>query len=259
MEATMQTTSKWAMPACVLAIAGAAAAALVALSMTAEAANPVTPPVFSNPTTFTNPYMPFVPGAVKVLTGRDGRTRLTVVDLYLTQTRQFTFGGETVTCRGLQETEFEDGEVAEISVNWFAQADDGSVWYFGETVDDYEDGVVTGHGGSWLVGGPGAGDPPGTMTVSTPGSFMPGNPEVGDEVVPEDLPDGSKEIGTIRKVGRTVRVPGGKFTNCVEMREFTLPDEDTESKWYAPGIGVFRVKAGSEQLTFEAATLRLAD
>jgi hypothetical protein len=238
------------------AVAALTAAGLVALSLRADAAAPVDPPVFSNPTNFTNPYFPFTPGAVKVFTGHDGRTRLAVVDLYLADTRQFMLGAQTVTCRVLQETEFEDGEVSEISRNFFAQADDGTVWYFGETVDVYEDGVVTEHPGSWLVGGPRAGDPEGTMTVAAPGSFMPGNPEVGDQVEPEDLPDGSMEIGTVRKVGKSIRVPALKFTNCIEVREHVLPDDEFESKWYAPGVGVVRVKAGKEQLFFEAGTLR---
>ena len=38
-----------------------------------------------------------------------------------------------------------DGRVLEVARDYYAQADDGSVWYFGEDVDNYEDGVVVDH------------------------------------------------------------------------------------------------------------------
>jgi len=221
----------------------------------ASASVPAGPPVFSDPLTIDNTYFPVVPGAVKVSRGKDGSDRITVVELFRSDTRTFVVGGATVACRALQETEFEGGELAEISVNWFAQSDDGSVWYFGETVDDYDDGVVTGHGGSWLVGGPAGGDPPETMTVAAPALFMPGNPEVGDEFRPEDLPDGSIEVGTVARLGRKVRTPAGLFEDCLEVGELHLPDGETETKWYAPGQGVVKAKGKHEQVLLEASTL----
>jgi len=41
----------------------------------------------------------------------------------------------------------------EVSQNFFAQADDGTVYYFGELVDTYGGGSVVSHEGSWLLGG----------------------------------------------------------------------------------------------------------
>lgn len=256
LEAGRSGVSRHWVPWCAATVAGAAATCLVALSIAAQAAAPADPPVFTNPTSITNPYFPFVPGAVKIFRGQEGRTRIGVADLYLTDTRTFTLNGNAVTCRVLQETEFEDGELTEISRNFFAQADDGTVWYFGETVDDYDEGVVSGHGGSWVVGTPLPGDPPGTMSVTVPGSFMPGNPEVGDEVKPEDLPDGGIELGTVRKVGVKVRTPNGKLTDCIEIREQHLPGDEFESKWYARGVGLIKARGGGELLLLEASTMR---
>ncbi len=65
--------------------------------------------------TFTNPYQPFQPGAVKVFRGRKSGAPSVIVDLYLTGTRTFRVGTADVPTRILQETEFEDGDVAEIS------------------------------------------------------------------------------------------------------------------------------------------------
>jgi hypothetical protein len=216
---------------------------------------PESPGTFSDPLTIDNPYSPVVPGAVKVYEGHEEDARITVVDLHLAATRDFVVDGATVRCRAMQETEFEDGELVEISVNWFAQSDDGTVWYFGETVDDYEDGEVVGHGGSWLVGGPAAGDPVETMTVAEPAVFMPGTPQKGDVFRPEDLPDGSVEVGTVRRLGRRVRTPAGRFRGCVEVGELHLPDRERETKWYAPGVGVVLARARGERLALVASTL----
>ena len=141
------------------AIALSAAAMIVAAGQyftdrVAHAQVPAGPPTFSNPTVFTNEFMPFEVGAVKAYLGRSDGERTVLVDLYLDETRDFQWSGMTVTCSILQETEFEYGELVEVSTNFFTCADDGSVYYFGELVDDYEDGEVVSHDGAWLVGGP---------------------------------------------------------------------------------------------------------
>ena len=52
--------------------------------------------------------------------------------------------------RVVEEREYEDGKLVEISLNFFAMANEtGDVFYFGEDVDDYADGEVVGHGGQW--------------------------------------------------------------------------------------------------------------
>ncbi len=51
----------------------------------------------------------------------------------------------------------------------YAQADDGSVWYFGEDVFDFRDGAIVVTEGTWLAGR----DGPAAM-------IMPADPQVGD-------------------------------------------------------------------------------
>jgi len=109
---------------------------------------PAAPPVFSNPLSITNPYHPFVPGRVKHYEVIQGHPDAEDIDTYLSDTRTFSWNGKLVRCRVLQETSIEDGQVVEISRNYFAQADDGTVYYFGEIVDIYDLGVVVSHSGS---------------------------------------------------------------------------------------------------------------
>ena len=74
--------------------------------------------------------------------------------------------------------EFEDGELVERTADYFAQDGKGRVWYFGERVDDIENGKVVGHEGQWLAGKNGA----------KPGLFMPAKPRVGQVFEQERAP-----------------------------------------------------------------------
>ncbi|CAN5454278.1 hypothetical protein BH18ACT1_BH18ACT1_02430 [soil metagenome] len=62
-----------------------------------------------------------------------------------------------------------DGEILELATDYYAQADDGSVWYLGEDVTNYDNGRVADHAGTWLAGRDGPA-----------GMIMPANPQAGD-------------------------------------------------------------------------------
>jgi hypothetical protein len=233
----------------------AAAVALVACLVLGTPATavradvPTGPPVFSNPLNITNTFMPFQVGAMKVLQIKGSRTKEVVLDLYLAETRTLEWKGTGVTCRILREVAFEDGTLKEISDNYFAQADDGTVYYFGEVVDNYENAMVANHDGSWLVGGPALpSDPPETGVAPDPTVFMPANPEVGDVFKPEDLFPLVDETGEVKRVGVRVRVAAGAFEGAIEVEESSRLAAGTETKWYAPGVGVVKTRAKKEIL-----------
>ena len=50
--------------------------------------------------------------------------------------------GETVETLVSQYVAYLDGRIQEAALDYYAQADDGSVWYFGEEVNDYRGGTV---------------------------------------------------------------------------------------------------------------------
>jgi hypothetical protein len=233
----------------------AALAVAASASVAAAFSVPTDPPVFTNPLDITNTFQPFVPGGVKVFQGKSDGEAEVVVDIYLTDTREFDLGGQPVECHILQETEFTGGAVSEISLNYFAQGDDGAVYYFGEVVDTYEGGVVTGHEGSWLVGGATLpSDPAETADADAPGLFMPANPEVGDTFKPENLLPVVDETDTVQDTDVSVKTKAGKLEGCIVVEETSSLDSDKETKWYAPDLGYVRVKAKGETLKLIAAT-----
>jgi hypothetical protein len=231
--------------------------ALLAVLASAAAADvPAGAPVFTSPLEITNEFFPFEPGAVRLFIGRDDGARLAVVDLYREETRSFDVGGNPVECAILQETEFEDGSVVEISQNYFAQADDGTVYYFGEVVDIYEDGKVASHDGSWLVGGPTLEtDPEDTATALVPAVFMPEEPEVGDSWKPEDLFPIVDETVTVLDEDVKVKVLAGTFEDTLKVEETSAISEGAGRKWYAPGVGLVLDKSTGSKLQLVASTL----
>ena len=96
-------------------------------------------------TTGRNQYFIMEPGYQLVLEGDDTTLHITVLD----ETRIV----DGVVPRVIEEREWKDGELYEISRNYFAMCEQTKdVFYFGEGVDYYEDGEVVRHEGAWLAG-----------------------------------------------------------------------------------------------------------
>jgi hypothetical protein len=212
-------------------------------------------PTFTSPLAITNAYHPFTAGGVKVFKGRKDGKASVIVDLYLDATRTFHVGGDAVATHVLQETEFNGGQLVEISRNFFAQADDGTVYYFGELVDSYDHGTVTDHEGSWLVGGAtDSTDPTITATAPAPTVFMPASPKVGDTYRPEDLLPIVDETDTVKRVDLAIATPAGKFASAIEVRETTQLGDAPETKWYARGVGAIKGRTKGESFVLVAST-----
>ena len=63
------------------------------------------------------------------------------------------------------------GKVIEDTHDWYAQDKDGNVWYMGEDVSNYENGVLVDHEGSFEAGVDGA--KPGIIMMANPVLEMP--------------------------------------------------------------------------------------
>ena len=126
------------------------------------------------------------------------------------------------------ETEFNDDVLVETTRNYFAQAPDGTVCYFGEDADIYENGMVVSHEGSWRAGEGG----------NLPGIVMPGKPEVGMIFQQEFATGIAEDQSEITALGETIDVPAGMFSDTPSTEDCNPPDGTTDSKAYVNGIGL---------------------
>ena len=180
-------------------------------------------------TTGSNPYFPLWPGHATLLEGVevDGE-ELVELEVLITVSEDTELVDGVLT-REVVEREKEDGELVEISYNYFAHCrETGDVWYFGEDVDDYEGGVIVGHGGAWRAGENGA----------LPGVFMMGSPMLGARYQQEYAPGVAEDRGEVTGVGGTVDVPLGTYTNVLSVIDTNaLNPGPGDLKIYAPGVG----------------------
>jgi hypothetical protein len=172
-----------------------------------------------------NPFLPYPEGAVWVLASEDERVQISVLP-----DTEVVAG---VTTRVVEEREWEDGELVEVSRNFVVQAADGSVCYFGEDVDDYEDGKISGHGGAWRAGVNGA----------RPGILMAGRPEIGISHAQEASPGAAEDASVVVGMGETVTVPAGTFTDTLSTLDVNPLANELDEKRYARGVGLIRDEA----------------
>jgi hypothetical protein len=185
-------------------------------------------PPFSNPTSITNPLFPISELHSAVLNGKvEGEAFRTETTL-LPDTRVIEWSpGQCVRTLVSQYVAYLDGRIEEVALDFYAQADDGSVWYFGEDVHNYVGGVIADTSGTWLAGKEG----PAAM-------IMPADPQVGQVSRAENIPGLVWEEVAVKATGRTVRGPRGPVEGAIVARE--LHDDGTFSdKVFAPGYGEF--------------------
>lgn len=173
-----------------------------------------------------NPCFLLEPGYQAVYDGKEGSEQVHLTITVLDETKMV----DGVTTRVLEEKETHDGKVAEISRNYFAiDSTSGDVYYFGEDVDEYIDGKITGHSGSWLSGVNGA----------HYGLMMPAHPKVGDRYCQEVAPKIAMDRAEVVSVTESVTVPAGTFQKCLKTEETTPLEPNSKAyKLYAPGVGL---------------------
>ncbi len=175
-------------------------------------------PPFSNSTAVTNPLFPIANLKSAVLTGHvDGRP-LKIETTLLPDTRVIEWSpGYCVRTLVSQFVAYKAGRIQEVALDFYAQADDGSVWYFGEDVFNYRRGVVDDTTGTWLAGK----DGPAAM-------IMPARPAVGMVYRPENIPGLVFEEVTVKRTGDKLVVS--------ELHQ----GGGRERKVFARGYGEFR-------------------
>jgi hypothetical protein len=201
---------------------------------------------FSHPRDITNPYLPLASLKQDILEGKEGGKSVRVERTIKPDLRKtFKVGKQKVEALVMEDREFENGELAEVALDYFAQADDGTVYYLGEDVDEYRGGKVAGHSGAWLYG----------KQAKVPGVIMPAQPKVGDKFRPEDVPPITTEDDEVLAASETVTVPAGNYESCLKVKE-VLSDGSVEYKYYAKGVGCVREVPEGGDLQLKSHTTR---
>jgi hypothetical protein len=183
----------------------------------------------------TNAYFPLTVGRVWVYSGQEQGESIELQISVLNETEPFRFGGgQTVETRVVEEVEWADtnangvldrpAELIEVSRNYFAQTEQGTVCYFGENVDIYENGVIVSNDGAWRADGRER------LPGSAPGIFMPAAPQRGMTFQQEVAEGVAQDLATITNVGKTI----------IKVRDFNPLDGSTGTKVYEQNIGLIQ-------------------
>lgn len=199
-------------------------------------------PTFSTPLAVTNPLNPIAQLDRVILLGSTDGARFRVETTLLPYTKTIHWNGQDIEALVSQYVAFSDGRIHEVALDWYAQADDGSVWYLGENVYNYENGRIVDTDGTWLTGRDGRG-----------AMIMGSAPAVGQVWRPENICGLVFEEVTVKQVGVTVQGPRGPVSGAIIIEELHQ-DATTEDKTFAPGYGEFSTGAGAD---LEAVALAL--
>src|SRR5919205_1338378 len=183
-----------------------------------------------------NPYYPLEPGTTYTFEGVAAGGQETDIVTVTHQTK-VVMGVRCVVVRDEVRT---NGALTELTYDWYAQDDDGNVWYFGEDSHEYSGGTPTTAYGSWRAGVDGA----------QPGIVMPGTPARGQRYRQEYRRGQAEDMAEILRLNDDAKVPYDVFHDVVVTKDFSpLEPGIIEPKYYASGVGVVQeilVQGGDE-------------
>ena len=188
---------------------------------------------FDNPTNIDNKYFPMVPGTHYIYEGfteEAARKISHTIVFTVTDLTKEILGVRTVVAYIL---DYSDGQLVEAEVAFYAQANDGTVWFMGEYPEVYEDGKMV-EAPAWIPGFKGA----------RAGIVMKAKPELGLPSYAQgwgpavNWTDRGRVVGT----GEQTCVPVDCYEDVLITEEFSQSEPDAfQVKYYAPGVGNVRV------------------
>jgi len=181
---------------------------------------------FHHPTVITNPYYPLAVGATWRWKGQFRNQPYDQEDVVLNYTRKI----DGVVTRPEVDRDLVKGTIIAGSIDYYAQDDQGNVWYLGEATEHYVNGKLTDHADSWIAGEDGA----------LPGIFMPAHPTQGKRRYQQEYaPNVAADVEHIVSTSRSVCEPLRCYARVVQANETTVLSPGTlAAKYYAPGVGL---------------------
>jgi hypothetical protein len=172
-----------------------------------------------------NPYFPLVPGTRWVMRAHGADAgEMTITEV--THKTKMILG---IACTVVRDEVDKDGELKELTFDWYAQDVEGNVWYMGEDTGEYRNGNVSTREGSWEAGVDGA----------RPGIIMPASPIVDLTYRQEFLAGEAEDLAKVVDLASSADTPFRSFTDVWVTEDWTpLEPNIVERKFYARGVGL---------------------
>jgi hypothetical protein len=128
--------------------------------------------------------------------------------------------------------DYSDDELVEAELAFYAQDDDGNVWYLGEYPEEYEEGELVA-APTWIAG----------LLDAKPGIKMMADPQLG---MPNYFQGWGPAVewsdySQVDQVGQETCVPVDCYQDVLVMAESSLDEVGIfQLKYYAPGVGEVR-------------------
>jgi hypothetical protein len=190
-----------------------------------------------------NPYMPLSKYVGKSLTfeGTSTEDGSSVNIREVWSVRSTTVDIADVETLPIVVQEYEDDELVSEAIQYYAQGIDGSVYYFGEEVADYENGkAVENDDESWSVGD----------DTAVPGIIMPAKPAKGLAFAysPVNVPGMAHELHEVASTTGSLRVEQGLYNNVLEISDHDFNEGKTSQEFYASGVGLIKEVDEDEEM-----------
>lgn len=161
-----------------------------------------------------------------------------------------------ITTQVVWDRDYDNGELVESELAFFAQSTSGAVWLFGEYPEEYENGKLAGAPSTFISGIAKA--QAGIAMKATPRTDTP--PYVQAYAPKVDFLD----CGQVFKQDQHVCVPTGCYNDVLVIDEFNPlepPDAGHQRKFYSAGTGLVKVTAvgGSDQEFMDLVKVRQLD
>jgi len=173
-----------------------------------------------------NAWWPMRPGSRWVYRETDAEGAVQRIVVTVTDRTTRILG---IDARVVHDVATEDGRVVENTWDWYAQDEDGNVWYLGEDTAEFEDGKVDTREGSFEAG----------VNGGLPGIIMPAEPEAGMEYRQEYYKGQAEDNGAVLASGQQADTAAGHYDDALLSADTSTIEPDVlEYKLYAPDVGL---------------------
>jgi hypothetical protein len=171
-----------------------------------------------------NPYFPLPTGKKVTFAAQtdSGRER---IEINVSGEIRMIMGVKTLV---YYDRAFVEGVVHEVTRDFLAQDKFGNIWYFGEEVNNFTNGKLRNHTGSWIAGIDGA----------QPGIWIKAKLVPGDIYRQEYSKGAAEDMAEVVSTKGPVTIGLGVFTGCAKILEWTPIEPAAKAfKYYCPEAG----------------------